>query len=186
MMTSLPVEGVRIRYFWRVLIRRPCYQRPRHRQSGVGSRPDTPRFRRIIRQIGRSHRGAGRGGRDGAWSQGARLECRPQKMVRVLASMPRVLAAPARRIPSVCRALPSVPRVLALFTGAGLLVAVGGCDVKHPTSDLVKGKQLFVQKCGSCHTLSHAASTGTVGPNLDDAFRQDKADGVKATSIQGL
>jgi plastocyanin len=58
--------------------------------------------------------------------------------------------------------------------------------VKHPTANLVHGKQLFVSKCGSCHTLSHAQTSGSVGPNLDDAFRQDRADGVKGTSIQGL
>lgn len=80
-----------------------------------------------------------------------------------------------------------IPRGLtALALGAVLLVALGGCDLKHPTTDVVKGKQLFVSKCGSCHTLSHAATQGTVGPNLDDAFRQDRADGVKSTSIQGL
>jgi mono/diheme cytochrome c family protein len=73
-----------------------------------------------------------------------------------------------------------------VLPGALMLLVVGGCAVKHPTSDLVRGKQLFVQKCGSCHTLSHASTTGTVGPNLDDAFRQDRADGVKSTSIQGL
>ncbi len=67
-----------------------------------------------------------------------------------------------------------------------LLVALGGCAIKHPTADLVRGKQLFVAKCGSCHTLAHAGTTGTVGPNLDDAFSQDRADGVKSTSIQGL
>ena len=48
------------------------------------------------------------------------------------------------------------------------------------------GKELFVNKCASCHTLAHANAQGTVGPNLDDAFRQDRADGVKSTSIQGL
>jgi uncharacterized cupredoxin-like copper-binding protein len=69
---------------------------------------------------------------------------------------------------------------------AVLLVALGGCAVKHPTGNLVHGKQLFVAKCGSCHTLSHASTTGVVGPNLDDAFRQDRVDGVKSTSIQGL
>jgi plastocyanin len=67
-----------------------------------------------------------------------------------------------------------------------MLVVLGGCAVKHPTANLVTGKQLFVAKCGSCHTLSHASTTGIVGPNLDDAFRQDRADGVKSTSIQGL
>ncbi len=66
------------------------------------------------------------------------------------------------------------------------MVALGGCAIKHPTANLVRGKQLFVAKCGSCHTLGHAATTGIVGPNLDDAFHQDRADGVKSTSIQGL
>jgi plastocyanin len=67
-----------------------------------------------------------------------------------------------------------------------MLVAMAGCDVKHPTSNVVRGKVLFVAKCGACHTLAHAGSTGIVGPNLDDAFRQDRLDGVKSTSIQGL
>ena len=67
-----------------------------------------------------------------------------------------------------------------------MLLVLGGCAVKHPTTNLVHGKVLFVAKCGACHTLSHASTTGTVGPNLDDAFRQDRADGIKSTSIQGL
>jgi plastocyanin len=79
-----------------------------------------------------------------------------------------------------------VPRVTSLFGGVLAVLVLGGCSLKHPTPNVVRGKQLFVQKCGSCHTLAHAASTGDVGPNLDDAFRQDRADGVKTTSIQGL
>ncbi len=73
-----------------------------------------------------------------------------------------------------------------LALSAVLVVAAGGCEVKHPVPNLVHGKQLFLSKCGSCHTLSHASTTGTVGPNLDDAFSQDRADGIKSTSIQGL
>jgi mono/diheme cytochrome c family protein len=67
-----------------------------------------------------------------------------------------------------------------------MLFALGGCAIKHPTANLVHGKQLFATKCGACHTLSHASTTGTVGPNLDVAFQQDRVDGVKSTSIQGL
>ncbi len=67
-----------------------------------------------------------------------------------------------------------------------LLICLGGCALKHPTANLSRGKTLFVAKCGSCHTLSHAGSTGVIGPNLDDAFRQDRADGVQGTSIEGL
>ena len=78
------------------------------------------------------------------------------------------------------RGLPAlVPLALAM-------VVLGGCTLKHPVTNLVRGKQLFVTKCGACHTLSHANTTGTVGPNLDVAFRQDRADGIKSTSIQGL
>jgi plastocyanin len=84
-------------------------------------------------------------------------------------------------------ALARIPRGLAaLFPGALVLLVLGGCDVKHPTTNLVQGKKLFVQKCGSCHTLAHATTSGSQGPNLDDAFRQDRVDGVKSTSIQGL
>ena len=36
--------------------------------------------------------------------------------------------------------------------------------------DPSKGKQLFQAKCGGCHTLAAAGTTGTVGPNLDDAM----------------
>jgi plastocyanin len=77
-------------------------------------------------------------------------------------------------------------RFATLALGALATVALAGCTLKHPVANLVSGKQLFVQKCGSCHTLSHASTQGQVGPNLDDAFRQDRADGVKSTSIQGL
>jgi mono/diheme cytochrome c family protein len=77
-------------------------------------------------------------------------------------------------------------RLCLLICGAAALIALGGCSLKHPTADLVQGKKLFVAHCAACHALSHADTNGTVGPNLDDAFRQDRADGVKSTSIQGL
>lgn len=74
----------------------------------------------------------------------------------------------------------------ALVPLALLTTALGGCTLKHPVANLVTGKELFTSKCGVCHTLGHAGTTGAIGPNLDDAFRQDRADGVKSTSIQGL
>jgi plastocyanin len=80
-----------------------------------------------------------------------------------------------------------------VFKGAGaaaaiasLLLVLSGCDVKHPTANLVRGKQLFVAKCGSCHTLSHAGSNGQVGPNLDYAFQQDRADHLRGSDVRGL
>ena len=36
------------------------------------------------------------------------------------------------------------------------------------TANADPGEALFTDKCGSCHTLSAAGTTGAVGPNLDD------------------
>jgi mono/diheme cytochrome c family protein len=78
--------------------------------------------------------------------------------------------------------------VIRLTTGIAVMLVAVGCasDIKHPTANLVSGKVMFQKNCGSCHTLAHANTSGTTGPNLDDAFRQDRIDGVKSTSIQGL
>src|SRR5690348_1329811 len=81
------------------------------------------------------------------------------------------------------RALRRTPALLPLALS---FLALGGCGLKHPTADLVNGKQLFIQKCGACHTLAHASTNGTIGPNLDVAFQQDRADGIKSASIEGL
>jgi mono/diheme cytochrome c family protein len=44
-------------------------------------------------------------------------------------------------------------------------VAGTGVTTEKPTD----GKSIFTSTCGSCHTLSDAGTSGTVGPNLDDA-----------------
>ena len=80
----------------------------------------------------------------------------------------------------------SLGPIATLMAGALIAVSLGGCALKHATANMVTGKQLFASNCGSCHTLSHANTTGSVGPNLDDSFRQDRVDGVKSASIEGL
>jgi len=54
--------------------------------------------------------------------------------------------------------------------------------------DAAAGKEIFVGTagCGSCHTLADAGTSGTVGPNLDDA--QPSADLVveRVTNGQGV
>jgi mono/diheme cytochrome c family protein len=75
---------------------------------------------------------------------------------------------------------------VALFASAIVGVGLAGCSLKHPVTNPVNGKVLFAQKCGSCHTLAHAGTTGNVGPNLDYAFLQDRADGMSSSSIEGL
>jgi mono/diheme cytochrome c family protein len=61
-------------------------------------------------------------------------------------------------------------RVAVPLLAAVPLVGCAGRAVDESTADRVQGKELFVQKCGSCHTMADAATLGTVGPNLDDAF----------------
>jgi mono/diheme cytochrome c family protein len=67
------------------------------------------------------------------------------------------------------------------------LAALAGCGADE-SPDLANGKALFAGKgtCGSCHTLARANTKGTVGPNLDDAFRADRRAGLGQTSIEGF
>ena len=64
---------------------------------------------------------------------------------------------------------------------AAAAVVLGGCG----TGGYVEGgsqgngRQLFLAStCDDCHVLADAGSRGTIGPNLDDAFAQARADGM--------
>jgi mono/diheme cytochrome c family protein len=48
----------------------------------------------------------------------------------------------------------------------------------------LQGRQLFVDHCGSCHTLDAAGTVGQIGPNLDD-IAIDEADILRAIRIGG-
>jgi plastocyanin len=75
----------------------------------------------------------------------------------------------------------------AMATVAAAALAVAGCsgNIKGDRADLVTGKQLFVQKCGACHTLARASTKGTVGPNLDQAFVESLHEGFRRSVIEG-
>jgi mono/diheme cytochrome c family protein len=74
----------------------------------------------------------------------------------------------------------------AIATTAMVVLAGCGDNVKGDRADLVHGKQLFVQRCGACHTLARAGTRGNVGPNLDDAFAQSLRDGFKRDTVEGV
>ena len=66
-----------------------------------------------------------------------------------------------------------------------LLVGCGGTvGYSEGTGDRANGKVLFTEKCGSCHTLADAGTTGQIGPNLDDAFYASRRDGLGQETIQ--
>jgi plastocyanin len=67
-----------------------------------------------------------------------------------------------------------------------LAVAAGGCALKSSPHSLISGKTLFVEHCGSCHTLARAHTTGVVGPNLDDSFAESLSQGFGRDEIGGI
>jgi cytochrome c2 len=74
---------------------------------------------------------------------------------------------------------------------AALIVAIAsGCGTGGPThgGNASAGRKLFLgdARCGSCHTLKDAGSRGTVGPNLDDAFAESRAEGFKMSAIENV
>jgi len=77
---------------------------------------------------------------------------------------------------------------LALLCSAGLLVLVSaGCSVKQGENpNLIVGKQQFVSKCGSCHALARAGTKGTVGPDLDEAFRAVVSEGGGRGTVRSV
>jgi uncharacterized cupredoxin-like copper-binding protein len=77
-------------------------------------------------------------------------------------------------------------RGLAAVAAAALLVGASGCQLKDSGDNLVAGKQDFVAKCGSCHTLKRAGTTGVTGPNLDEAFQQARSTGFGQSTFKGV
>ena len=49
-----------------------------------------------------------------------------------------------------------------------------------------RGKELFADGCGQCHALADAGTQGTIGPNLDDGFRQAREDGLGEETIRSV
>jgi mono/diheme cytochrome c family protein len=72
----------------------------------------------------------------------------------------------------------------------GAALALTGCGTvglsEAGEGDVVQGKQLFVEGCAQCHVLADAGTQGVIGPNLDDAFSQARADGLGEATIQSV
>src|SRR5262245_23562827 len=79
-----------------------------------------------------------------------------------------------------------VRTTLALAAIAAGTAGLGGCTFADAGRNEVNGKQLFVQKCGSCHTLARAGTTGVTGPNLDEAFARAREDGFGQDTFEGI
>jgi plastocyanin len=70
---------------------------------------------------------------------------------------------------------------------AAAVTALSACtNTSSGDADLIAGKKVFAQRCGSCHALSRAGTKGTAGPDLDQAFQQALKDGMRRSGIQGV
>ena len=74
---------------------------------------------------------------------------------------------------------------LAALAVTGLAALASGCG-RDREPDLVNGKALFVQKCGACHTLKRANTSGVQGPNLDRAFKGALEAGMTRHTVRGV
>jgi mono/diheme cytochrome c family protein len=100
-----------------------------------------------------------------------------------------VLPEQARyRMPALSRPMRPSPNPIRLLvcgaTVAAIAIAGSGCGTTN--DDIGRGRQLFIQKCGSCHVLSQAATSGTQGPSLDAAFAVGRSEGMDADTIAGI
>ena len=75
------------------------------------------------------------------------------------------------------------PLIVSLSVAA---LAVSGCELRSSGNNLVNGKNQFAKSCGGCHTLARAGTTGTAGPNLDEAFARARKDGMKSSTFEGV
>ena len=90
------------------------------------------------------------------------------------------VASPPQMPPS-----PTLNRILTLPVAAvAIALAAGGCGTS--SADTQRGRQLFINKCGSCHMLAQAATTGVQGRDLDAAFAAARAAGQDSDTIEGV
>jgi cbb3-type cytochrome c oxidase subunit III len=80
--------------------------------------------------------------------------------------------------------------LLSALVAALALPALAACGSQgrvEEAGNLGKGKELFVQQCGSCHGLADAGTRGIIGPNLDDAFHAVRVDqGFSESTIRDV
>ena len=87
-------------------------------------------------------------------------------------------------IGSVARGLVCACAILVTVLTASGCGTVGLSEAGE--GNAASGEELFSQKCGTCHVLADAGTKGQIGPNLDDAFLQARADGLGESTIQSV
>ncbi len=76
--------------------------------------------------------------------------------------------------------------LVACAAAAAFVLAGCGTGGYSSGGNQTAGKELFLDRCGSCHALADAGSTAAIGPNLDDAFAQARADGMSDETFANI
>jgi mono/diheme cytochrome c family protein len=80
---------------------------------------------------------------------------------------------------------PNPTRLLLVVVAlAAIALPASGCGTG--SADTERGRELFVQKCGTCHAMAQAGTSGQQGPDLDDAFAAARAVGETDSTIEGV
>jgi cbb3-type cytochrome c oxidase subunit III len=82
-----------------------------------------------------------------------------------------------------------VLRVSATAAALAAALVAAGCGSAAATPEAgsaAHGKELFVERCGSCHVLADAGTQGTVGPDLDQAFSTPREQGFDESTIRDV
>jgi mono/diheme cytochrome c family protein len=74
--------------------------------------------------------------------------------------------------------------LLVLAALVAVALPASGCGTT--TADPNRGRILFVEKCGVCHTMAQAGTSAQVGPNLDDAFASAREAGEGGDTVEGV
>jgi len=74
--------------------------------------------------------------------------------------------------------------LLTLAAVAAVALPAAGCGTSD--ADPERGRALFRAKCGTCHAMAQAGTTGQIGPDLDDAFAAARAAGETDSTVEGV
>jgi mono/diheme cytochrome c family protein len=71
---------------------------------------------------------------------------------------------------------------------AAAVIVLSGCGTGGYSDEgnQSAGRDLFISRCGGCHTLAEAGTAGTIGPNLDDAFAQARETGMTSSTFTNV
>ncbi len=86
-----------------------------------------------------------------------------------------------RRTPNLAN---PIRPLLVLAALVAVALPASGCGTT--TADPNRGRVLFVEKCGVCHTMAQAGTSAQIGPNLDDAFAAARAAGEDGSTVEGI